>query len=174
MTRHNVARVPISGGGPLISPYQQDDGAIIHAAEDFTVKGYNIIYGFRRFSDFSRHPRRVVCAGGYCSSAAGRYQFLDKTWNLLQRNLSSAGFNPFPKFTPEYQDQAALYLIDWKQRVMDEIDRGDFVGFLRQGCKEWASLPDPRTGRSFYDQPTAFSVTGGERIFKQLFDLWNA
>ncbi len=37
MTNHNVARVPISGGGPLISPHEQDDGAIIHPAEDFTV-----------------------------------------------------------------------------------------------------------------------------------------
>ena len=42
MTKHNVARVPIPinasrGSGSLISPYDQDDSAIIHPAEDFTV-----------------------------------------------------------------------------------------------------------------------------------------
>ncbi|MEM8723806.1 MAG: hypothetical protein AAGE84_31775 [Cyanobacteria bacterium P01_G01_bin.39] len=44
-----------------------------------TKKGYNIIYSFKTFSDFSDHPRRVVCSNGLCSSAAGRYQFLNTT-----------------------------------------------------------------------------------------------
>lgn len=144
-----------------------------------TKKGYNIIFTFATFSDFSKHPRITKCSGRLCSTAAGRYQFLDKTWDSLQRNLKNAGFQPFPSFGPEYQDQAALYLIDWKRGVLDEVDRGNFQGFLQEGAKEWASLPYPPTGKSFYGQPTAWippnqAVSKAEATYKKILDLWEA
>lgn len=140
-----------------------------------TKKGYNIIFTFKTFSDFSDHPRRNVCSGSLCSTAAGRYQFLNFTWDGIQRNLQNAGFQPFPNFGPQYQDQAALYLIDAKRKSIKDVDNGDLTGFLDKCSWEWASLPIPGTSPSKgrYPQPVV-KETRLREIFNQLFDLWNA
>ncbi len=41
--------------------------------------GYNIMFSFKTFSNFADHPRQIITANGYSSSAAGRYQFIDHT-----------------------------------------------------------------------------------------------
>lgn len=112
--------------------------------------GYNIIYGYRRFNSYASHPRIAVTAGGWTSTAAGRYQILDKTWDLLQNQLRKTGFKPFPSFEPVYQDQAALYLIDFKQNAMSFVDNRQIDKFLNQCSWEWASLPPARYGQPIY------------------------
>ena len=93
---------------------------------------YNTLYGSGTFSDFSRHPNRRITAGGYTSTAAGRYQFLHSTW---------AGLG-LPDFSPANQDVGALMLIA-RRGALTQVLRGDFEGALTSGAlgKEWASLP---------------------------------
>jgi muramidase (phage lysozyme) len=114
---------------------------------DKTPRGYDIHFGGSRFSDFSRHPRKRIKAGGYTSSAAGRYQIMDFTEDWLLKNLH------FPpnrvNFAPEFQDQRALYLIQAKRRALDEVDRDDFKGFCNLCSWEWASILPSRYGQGY-------------------------
>lgn len=107
---------------------------------------YNLIFSYKTFSSFADHPRRVVCSGGYCSDAAGRYQFLSTTWDETRRG---AGLK---SFEPAAQDSGALYRAESFRGVREHKVAQDRPGFERMIYKlnrEWASLPG-----SPYGQPT--------------------
>lgn len=116
-------------------------GTIAYA--EGTGDRYDIIFGYQYFSSYAGHPRRVVCSGGYCSDAAGRYQFLSTTWDGVRSGL--------PDFGPASQDQAALRLI--RNRGVSSVDTIDtyaeFTSAIYRLNLEWASLPG-----SPYGQPT--------------------
>lgn len=133
-----------------------------------TKEGYNLIYGYRKFTPGKDHPRIMVRASGWTSSAAGRYQILDKTYDWLQTRLRQTGFKPFPSFEPIYQDQMGLYLIDAKRNALQYLDSGNIDKFLEVCSWEWASLPPPR-----YGQPH-INVTECKKIYNQLLNLWVA
>ncbi len=102
--------------------------------------GYNILYAYRTVNDCNRHPDRVICSGSYCSSAAGRYQFLDSTWAGLK----------LPNFRPENQTRGAMTLIAWRKGVIPS-DRAmtatEFANLMNKISYEWASLPPGRYGQ---------------------------
>lgn len=114
---------------------------------DKNPTGYDILYGGSRFKDFSRHPRKRITAGGYTSSAAGRYQIMDFTEDLINKSLHfpPTGIN----FAPEFQDQRCLYLIHSKRKALDEVDRDDFKGFCDICSYEWASILPSRYGQGY-------------------------
>ncbi|MBE9097258.1 glycoside hydrolase family protein [Tychonema sp. LEGE 07203] len=102
--------------------------------------GYRTIYSYQYFNDFSDHPRRVICAGGYCSNAAGRYQFLSSTWDGVKAKLG------LKDFSPESQDLGAVELI--KQRgAFSDIENGNLQAAIEKCSWEWASLPPGRYGQ---------------------------
>jgi muramidase (phage lysozyme) len=84
---------------------------------------------------------------GSPSSATGRYQFMRKTLLGLIRDL---GIPESRKFTPELQDYMATHLL--KIRGLDKFLAGKLSkeGFALNLSKEWASLPNPVTGKSYY------------------------
>lgn len=106
---------------------------------------YDYIFSFATFSSFSGHPRRLICSGGYCSDAAGRYQIKSTTWDEVRRELG------LTNFSPESQDRAAVQLIKWRGGY-DDVERIDgpnsFGNALYTVRYEWASLP-----HSPYGQP---------------------
>ncbi len=108
--------------------------------------GYDVLYGGRRFTDFSRHPNIAVpiTSGpnrGRTSTAAGRYQFLFSTWTDQQRQLN------LPDFSPQSQDKAAWHLAQTVYRtqetrdLLSDLENGIFgkVGPALHGT--WTSLP---------------------------------
>ncbi len=115
------------------------------AYSEGTNDRYDLIFGYRTFTDFSDHPRRRVCSGSYCSDAAGRYQFLLTTWDGVRDKLD------LPDFTPASQDLAALQLIRGRGVYdLDGIDTyAEFSDAIHHLNREWASLPG-----SPYGQPT--------------------
>lgn len=102
--------------------------------------GYNILYSYKTVNDCNRHPDRVICSGSYCSSAAGRYQFLNKTWGGLK----------LPNFRPENQTRGAMTLIAWRKATIP-ADRAmsatEFANVMSKISYEWASLPPGRYGQ---------------------------
>jgi muramidase (phage lysozyme) len=63
---------------------------------------YNTMNGGEKFSDFTDHPRRVGKGG--TATAAGRYQFVQGTWD---RAKAATGV---PDFSPDSQDKAGWWL----------------------------------------------------------------
>ena len=102
--------------------------------------GYNILFAYKTVDDCNRHPDRVVCSGSYCSSAAGRYQFLDSTWAGLK----------LPNFRPENQTRGAMTLISRRGGTVP-ADRAmtatEFANLMNKISYEWASLPPGRYGQ---------------------------
>lgn len=113
------------------------------AYSEGTDNHYNYTFGYQTFSSYADHPRRVVCSGGYCSDAAGRYQFLSTTWDGVRYGL--------PDFGPASQDRAAIRLIQNRGVAnIDGIDTyAEFTSAIYRLNGEWASLPG-----SPYGQPT--------------------
>lgn len=103
---------------------------------------YRTMYGGGTFASFQDHPRIKNTAAGITSTAAGAYQFLEKTWNGLD-----AQYN-FPDFSPATQDFAAVALIKGRGALNDVL-AGRFDEAVRKCSREWASLPG-----SPYGQPT--------------------
>ncbi|AFY60341.1 glycoside hydrolase family 104 protein [Synechococcus sp. PCC 6312] len=103
---------------------------------------YRVMFTHKLFSGYADHPRQIQGSGRLRSDAAGRYQFLSTTWDEAKRALG------LPSFSPECQDQAALWLIDKKRGALNLIDSGiQIESALNRLSWEWASLPPGRYGQ---------------------------
>lgn len=106
---------------------------------------YNVIYGGRKFSDYSRHPGVAVPIQsgpnvGKTSSAAGRYQFIGPTWESYRKKLN------LPDFSPASQDRAAWALAkDVYGPNLDQVllsgDPQAIAGVGQKLAGTWTSLP---------------------------------
>lgn len=104
---------------------------------------YNIIVGGGRFQDFSQHPGIVgMVTDRGPSTAAGRYQITQSTYNDLAKKMGVSGFGP------ETQDAMAIQLLK---------DRGAYQDVL-SGDFETAKNKLRSTWEGFNKQPAAPSV----------------
>ncbi len=107
---------------------------------------YNYIFSFITFNNYADHPRKIACEGKLCSSAAGRYQFLSKTWDPLAADLG------LTDFTPPSQEKAGLELVRRAGAYNLALKSNKYANFTAAVNKLngiWASLPG-----SPYGQPT--------------------
>ncbi len=104
---------------------------------------YNYMVGYKTFTSYTEHPNQCQTFGNNCSTAAGRYQFLKKTWDIIKEKKSIASFGPIN------QDQGAIYLIE--NRGFDNYKARLNVAQFRAGIEliswEWASMPPGRYGQ---------------------------
>ena len=127
---------------------------VIRAGESGqTDAAYTIMFGGSHFTGW-QHPNRVITAGGYSSTAAGAYQFLNRTWKGLVRQYA------FPDFSPANQDVGAVALIAGRGALQDVI-AGRFEAAVARCGKEWASLPG-----SPYGQPV-MAMDKARRVYVQ-------
>lgn len=129
-----------------------------------TNNTYNFIFTFQTFKSYADHPRKVKCRSRLCSSAAGRYQFLANTWDVLAKDLS------LPDFTPPNQDKAAMELIRRAgayKYVSNSSNYDSFVKALNKLNTIWASLPG-----SPYEQ-TTHSISSLWKFYKQALSKYN-
>jgi len=101
-------------------------------------KGYRSRYPSTVFTSFDAHPKEVLCAMSgdkkLCSSAAGRYMFLESVWNNIAERLYLSDFSPLN------QDIAALYLIK-ERKALEDVKKGDIKAAIPKLNKIWSSFP---------------------------------
>lgn len=123
--------------------------AMLDAISEVEGAGYHSLVGQgrnnRAITDLSEHPNTVglVTPDGP-STAAGRYQIINKTWRGVARDLG------LKDFSPESQDKAAIELIR-RRGALGDVKRGDFAEAARKLGSEWQGLPtgaSPNQGNS--------------------------
>lgn len=110
---------------------------------DHSDDGYNVLVGGTLFSDYSAHPRKLIDLPRYGikSTAAGRYQFLARTWDSLVSLYHFRG-----RFTPAAQDLAAVKLLD-ECGALGLIREGEIEQAITAAAPIWASLPGAGYGQ---------------------------
>ena len=122
----------------LLNPNVRKMLDVIASAEG-VKHGYNTIFGNSRLANLKAHPnlrKKFTQTDGRenYTTAAGRYQFLNKTWNNLAKTYG------FDDFSPKNQDLGAVALIAGRGALNDVLN-GNFKGAIGKLGKEWASLP---------------------------------
>ena len=140
-------------GSPTASGQEQDLKKLILQHE---AKGnYNAVYGNASSTfDLSQLSVDDILARqqrarrrGVASTAIGGYQFIYKTLRNLKRQMGLTGNE---KFTPELQDQMADVLLEGRGLSRFRAGKMSKRAFALGLAQEWASLPNPNTGRSYY------------------------
>lgn len=124
--------------------------------------GYRTLFGGALMDSLADHPRQFFTFTNsrgetLRTSAAGRYQFLMRTWDTLQRRLG------LPDFGPASQDAAALELVRERGAQLD-VQAGRIQAAITKCAPIWASLPGAGYAQPERKLPTLiaqFSAAGG-------------
>lgn len=118
------------------------------AAREGVQHGYNTLFGNTRFESLDDHPRKLVpfSVDGKKNktSAAGRYQFTQDSWDDIKRQLKSDSFSPLE------QDLGALYLIH-RRGALEDVLSGDYQTALPKMGPIWAALSTSHYGQAAPD-----------------------
>lgn len=119
---------------------------MLSAAEHTEEHGYHTAFGGAKLAGLQDHPRTrkgftQTDGKKNTSSAAGRYQFLERTWDDVAEKLK------LPDFGAQSQDLAAVELLN-RAGALNAVMTGDFATAVQKSGKTWASLPS-----SPYAQP---------------------
>ena len=107
-------------------------------------------------SDLSRHPNITVqVTATLKSTAAGRYQFLKRTWDGLG----------MPDFTERSQDLAAIKLM-LRREMVQPLLSDNLREAVFKGAPEWASLPT-EGGGSYYGGQPARTITEIDQKYRE-------
>lgn len=122
---------------------------LIAHTEGTEGNGYRTAFGGGKLGSLNDHPRyqkSFTQKNGKTNStsAAGRYQFLTKTWDGLARQYG------LRDFSPRNQDLGAVALLS-QNGSLDKLLKGDWKGAVQNSGRTWASLP---TAPASYSQPT--------------------
>lgn len=140
----------MKGGDPYIRALMRT----ISAAESNLDQPYAVLYGGKVVDDLNQHPGICVTIvtgpnKGNCTTAAGRYQFLDTTWEAKAER-----YHPRPpawyerwkeySFQPVYQDEVVYaWLSDssaWGADLSQMLQEGRIHEVLKMLSGTWTSL----------------------------------
>lgn len=102
---------------------------------------YNVRNGGSTFSDYSQFPSGWGLGGK--SSASGRYQFVQSTWDRIASALGLKDFSPANQDTAAWYNAATVYYAKTGRDLYADLKAGghnrDITAAL--GEKEWPSMP---------------------------------
>ncbi|MEA5535358.1 glycoside hydrolase family protein [Crocosphaera sp. XPORK-15E] len=146
---YKIQPLVMKGGDPYIRALMRT----ITASEANVSKPYHVLYGGQYVSNLDQHPDRCITIvtgpnQGNCSTAAGRYQFLNTTWASKAKryhpNHSGLFWWKSYSFEPEYQDKVVYrWLSDpnaWGVNISQLLQGGKIEDVLRLLSGTWTSL----------------------------------
>ena len=112
---------------------------LISYTEGTQGNGYRTAFGGGKLSHLNDHPRylksfKQTDGKSNKTSAAGRYQFVSKTWDGVARQYG------LRDFSPQNQDLGAVALL-FQRGAIPALLKGDYQTAIRKTGDEWASLP---------------------------------
>ncbi|UFX08700.1 hypothetical protein [Sinorhizobium meliloti] len=137
----------------VASEIPPEGAALLNTIAGTESPDYNVLNGGERFSSFADHPRRVGRGG--TATAAGRYQFVEKTWDRASTAVGAKDFSPAS------QDRSAWWLAqnDYKANtgrdLMTDMRAGRYTEIRRALGSTWEGL------KSLSDSEFASRVTKG-------------
>lgn len=122
----------------------------IIAASEGVKLGYNTGFGNEKITDLSKHPNQKksfteTTGNKNKTTAAGRYQFLNPTWNGVASQFD------LKDFSPRNQDIGAVALLA-ENGALPYVLKGDFKTAVAKSGGTWASFPTskaPQNKRSW-------------------------
>jgi muramidase (phage lysozyme) len=125
--------------------------------------GYDDLFGYRKFTDFSQHPNvRIQFTNSkgvvQYTTAAGYFQINFPTWVDF---ITACGPHDF---SPSSQHECGHWLMSARAHAMDDILAGRLQSALDKCAGIWASLPAsnyPQPKRDYAYAQTAFTGAGG-------------
>lgn len=125
--------------------------------------GYDVLVGGGLFRGYADHPRVSINLPklGIKSTAAGRYQFLSRTWDAIVRVYGFRG-----RFTPEAQDLAAIKLLI-ECKAMPHIKAGRIAQAITAAAPIWASLPGAGYGQREHALRKLLDIFAEEQVAEQ-------
>lgn len=145
-----IAPLAMAGGNPYVRALMRT----ISASEANDPSPYTLLYGGSHVQDLSKHPDQclTIVAGpnrGNCTTAAGRYQFINTTWYEKAK-----AYHPKPdkmlmmwehySFEPMYQDRVVYaWLQDeraWGMDISEALEAGQLQRVLKRLSGTWTSL----------------------------------
>ncbi|KVC96007.1 glycoside hydrolase [Burkholderia ubonensis] len=125
--------------------------------------GYNVLVGSTPsrpllFTSYAAHPNVLNRQISVPSTAAGRYQILNRWWRIYQAQMK------LPDFGPVSQDRYALQQLR-EHGVLPLIDAGQFREAVVKVSNVWASLPGAGYGQhenQIEHLLAAYQAAGGE------------
>ncbi len=122
------------------------EGTSYHPEVKITHDQYRISFcNNGKLNSFKDHPRERCCnpVGDrvICATAAGRYMFLQKTWDWVKDTIELHDFSPIN------QDLAAIFLLIISG-AMHEILKNNIKGAISKASRFWAPMPGSK-----YNQP---------------------
>lgn len=133
--------------------------AVSEGTADLGDDGYNVIVGGSLFDGYDDHPRRLVnIRSGLSSTAAGRYQLLQRYFDHYKALLH------LNDFSPESQDAIAIQQIR-EFKGLPLIESGAFEQAVAKLSPLWASLPGAGYGQhenKIHKLVAAYQEAGGQ------------
>lgn len=120
--------------------------AVSEGTEFLGDHGYNVLVGSTPthpvlFDSYADHPRKLIDLGhGLKSTAAGRYQILERYYDSYKDRLGLKDFNP------ESQNSIAIEMIR-EHDALENVCSGDLARALQKCSSIWASLPGNSYGQ---------------------------
>ncbi|MBF2057676.1 MAG: glycoside hydrolase family protein [Cyanobacterium sp. T60_A2020_053] len=146
---YDIQPLVMAGGDPYIRALMRT----ISASEAYTQRPYHVIYGGQYVQKLDRHPDQCVVVkrganAGKCSTAAGRYQFLNTTWaekaSIYHPQADFIGDNNSYSFEAQYQDEVLYrWLSDgeaWGVDFSQMLAQNQLDQVLRRLSNTWTSL----------------------------------
>jgi muramidase (phage lysozyme) len=137
--------------------------AISEGTEFIGDHGYNCIVGSspahpHLFASYADHPRIAVrLSPTLTSTAAGRYQILERFYDAYKASLH------LPDFSPASQDAIATQMIR-ERHALEDVTAGRLESAVAKCTSIWASLPGNSYGQhqnTLASLQSAYTQSGG-------------